>query len=119
MTEKGGSGSPPKSTQQQRAHAQKKAKCSGSLVFIILSVQCSLVLRPWIFLGADARGATRVLDRSVQAVSRSAARCALHVHGCHGGLTNFYYQNMIPKALYKMVPQILLYICMGFNGNFV
>ena len=30
---------------------------------------------------ADARGATHVLDRGVQAVSRGAARCALHVHG--------------------------------------
>jgi len=30
---------------------------------------------------ADARGATHVLDRGVQAVARGAARCALHVHG--------------------------------------
>ena len=30
---------------------------------------------------ADARGATHVLDRGVQAVSRGASRCALHVHG--------------------------------------
>ena len=34
---------------------------------------------------ADARGATYVLDRGVQAVSRSAARCALHVHGRGAG----------------------------------
>jgi hypothetical protein len=30
---------------------------------------------------ADARGATQVLDRGVQAVARGAARCALHVLG--------------------------------------
>jgi hypothetical protein len=30
---------------------------------------------------ADARGATHVHDRGVQAVACSAARCALHVHG--------------------------------------
>ena len=30
---------------------------------------------------ADARGATHLLDRDVQAFSRGAARCALHVHG--------------------------------------
>jgi hypothetical protein len=30
---------------------------------------------------ADARAATQLLDRGVQAVARGAPRCVLHVHG--------------------------------------
>jgi hypothetical protein len=36
---------------------------------------------------ADARGATHLLYRDVQAVNRGAARCALHVDG-RGGRTD-------------------------------
>jgi hypothetical protein len=36
---------------------------------------------------ADARGATHVLGRGVQAAFRGAARCALHVYG-HGARTD-------------------------------
>jgi hypothetical protein len=38
---------------------------------------CVAVALSW----SDARGATHVLDRGVHAVSRGAARCALHVRG--------------------------------------